>query len=685
MRQNLRAIGVAITMLAFAAGPSVAEEGMWTFDNFPAARMSAEMGWAPDEAWLSRIMAGTARLPGCSASNVSAEGLVLTNHHCVIACVQALSSTQANYIEAGFMARARTEERRCPNVSVSVLIGVSDVTARIDTATTGVAPDAFVRARNGEMARIEGACSSGDIRCEVVTLYQGGRYALYRYRRYDDVRLVFAPEHGMAAFGGDADNFQFLRYCTDFAFLRLYSSGAPALTPAYISMRFTPLAEGDIVLTAGNPGTTSRLRTAAELAFERDVNLPWRLSMLAEQRDRLLAFSQAGPDQGRIAAGALQSVGNSLKALAGRRQALADASGFARITAREADLQARVRRNLASRREVGDAWGEIARAQSIYRGFHLAHQLLEARAGERSELFGWARDIVRGGAERAKPDAERIPRFTEARLASVVQGLRAERPIARPFEELHLGFWLSQVREQLTDNAVARRVLGGETPEALAARLSLSRLADPAYRMHLWEGGAAAVAASDDPLIVFVRAWDADARALRARFIAEVEGPVARAQERIARARFRAFGEGQYPDATFSPRVSYGRVEGWTEASGAVGAFTRLGGLYGRATGAAPFVLSQRWIEARARLDPETIFNVSSSNDIISGNSGSPLLDREGRVVGVAFDGNIHSLGGEYFYDGALNRNVTVAASLIREALAQVYGMDALLAELEGE
>ncbi len=684
MRQNLRAVGAAIAMLASAIGPSAAEEGMWTFDNFPAARMAADMGWAPDEAWLSRVMAGTARLPGCSASNVSAEGLVLTNHHCVIACVQALSSAQANYIEAGFMARARTEERRCPNVSISVLTGITDVTARIDTATAGVAPDAFVRARNGEIARIEGACSSGDIRCEVVTLYQGGRYALYRYRRYDDVRLVFAPEHGMAAFGGDADNFHFPRYCIDFAFLRLYNSGAPALTPVHLSMRFTSLGEGDIVLTAGNPGTTSRLRTAAELAFERDVNLPWRLSMLSQQRDRLIAFSRQGPEQDRIASGALQSVGNSFKALSGRRQALADASGFARVTAREADLQARVRRNLASRREVGDAWGEVARAQSAYRGFHLAHQLLEARAGERSDLFGWARDIVRGGAERDKPDAERIPRFTDARLASVVQGLRAERPIAPAFEELHLGFWLSKLREQLGDNPAARRVFGGEDPEVLAARLSPSRLADPMYRMHLWDGGAAAVAASDDPMIVFVRAWDADARALRARFIAEVEGPVARAQERIARARFRAFGDSQYPDATFSPRVSYGRVTGWTEPSGAIGAYTRLGGLYERATGVPPFALSQRWIEARARLDPDTIFNLSSSNDIISGNSGSPLLDREGRVVGVAFDGNIHSLGGEYFYDGAFNRNVTVAATLIRVALVQVYGMDALVAELEG-
>jgi hypothetical protein len=498
--------------------------------------------------------------------------------------------------------------------------------------------------------------------------------------------LVFAPEHGMAAFGGDPDNFNFPRYDVDFSFLRLYEDNAPAATPNHLSMRFTPLAEEEIVLIAGNPGRTSRLRTTTELAFERDVNLPWQLASLAETRGRLIAYAQQGPDQARIASSALQGVENSFKGLSGRRQALADAAGFARVAAAQADLQNRVRRNRAAQREVGDAWGEIERAQAAYRGMFYPYQYLEQRAGERSLLFGWARDLVRAADERAKPDTERLPRYTEARLPTVEQSIRAQRPVTPGFEEIHLAFWLSKMREYLTvDDPMVRRVLGNESPETLAARLSRSRLADPAYRAQLWEGGAAAVAASDDPMIQFVRAWDADARSVRARYVAEVEGPSARAHERIARARFRAFGEGQYPDATFSPRVSYGRVEGWTEPSGrTVGAFTRTAGLYQRATGHAPFVLSQRWIDARPRLDPDAIFNVSSSNDVIGGNSGSPLLDREGRVVGAVFDGNIHSLGGEYFYDGSLNRSVTVASTAIRTALADVYDMGALLAELEG-
>ncbi len=677
-------INHAIAAIALAAGPAAAEEGMWTFDNFPSARMQTELGWAPDQAWLDRVMASTARLPGCSGANVSTQGLVLTNHHCVISCIEAPSTSGANFIADGFMARAPSEERRCPSMSISVLVGIGDVTERVNTATAGVVAEAFARTRNAEMARIEGECSAGAVRCEVVTLYQGGRYGLYRYRRYDDVRLVFAPEHAMAAFGGDPDNFNFPRFCADFAFLRLYESGAPAQTPQHLSMRFSPVTEGEIVLTAGNPGATSRLRSASELAFERDVNLPWRLSMLAEQRDYLATFSQLGADQTRVAASALQGVENSFKALSGRRQALADASGFARIAAREADLQARVRRNRAAQREVGDAWGEVARAQSAYRGFFLAHQLLEARAGERSNLFAWARDIVRGAAERETADAERLPRYTEARLAAVVLGLRAERPIDRSFEQIHLEFWLTKVSGHLAaDNSVTRRVLGDESPEALGARLAQSRLADPAYRTQLWEGGAAAVAESNDPMIAFVRAWDGDARAVRTRYIEQVEGPVARAQERIARARFRAFGEGAYPDATFSPRLSYGRVTGWSEAGAQIGAFTRVGGLFERATGAAPFVITRRWTDASARLDHDTILNLTSSNDSIGGSSGSPLIDREGRVVGALFDGNIHSLGGEYFYDGALNRSITVAATLMRETLLSVYGMDALVGELE--
>lgn len=682
MRNGLRAATAALGVLVFASAPASGNEGMWTFDNFPTARMQAELGWAPDQEWLDRVMAGAARLPGCSGSNVSVTGLVLTNHHCVIACVNSLSSADSNFIRDGFMARAREEERRCPGMAIQILERISDVTASVDAATTGATPETFARVRDTEIARQEGACSSGAHRCEVVTLYQGGRYALYEYKRYDDVRLAFAPEYQIAAFGGDLDNYNFPRYCLDFALLRLYENGAPAATPAHLSMRFTPLTANEIVLTAGNPGVTSRLRTTAEFAFQRDYQLPWALVGLAETRGRLIAYSAQGPEQQRIASNALQGVENLIKRYSGQRTALVD--GFDRISAAETDLRARVARNRVSMREVGDAWGEIERAQTAYRGMFNQYQMLEASAGLRSGLFGWARDIVRAAAERDKPDGERMPRYTQARIATAERAVLGAQPTYPSFEELNLSIWLSKVREYLTvDDPMTRRVLGGESPEALAARLSRSRLADPAYRAQLWQGGAATVAASDDPMIVFVRSWDGEARAARQRFEREVEGPIARAHERIARARFRAFGDASYPDATGTPRVTYGRVEGWSEHGRTIAPFTRISGLYERASGAPPFQLTQRWLDARSRLDPNTIYNASSSNESVGGSSGSPVLDREGRVVGAGFDGNIHGTGGTFLYDPALNRNVSVTATAIEATLTHVYGMDALLTELK--
>ncbi|MGE0742549.1 MAG: S46 family peptidase [Hyphomonadaceae bacterium] len=687
MRQKLRAAIAALGLLALASAPASSEEGHWTFDNIPAARMQQELGWAPDRSWLDRVMAATARIPGCSASNVSGEGLLLTNHHCVLACIGMLSSAQSNYISDGFMARTRDEELRCPGMIVQVLAGIEDVTAAIETATAGATPETFARLRDGEIARLTRACSAGATRCEVVTLYDGGRYALHRYTRYDDVRLVFAPEQDMAAFGGEADNFQFPRYCLDVAFLRVYQNGAPAATPRHLRLRFTPPEDGEIVLIAGNPGPTSRTRTVSELRFERDVGLPWQIQAQTALRDRLVSYAALGPDQMRVAAPAIETANNTLGALVGRRAALQSETGMARVVARETDLRTRVNRNLAAVRDIADAWGEIERAQTARRRLFDRYTYLEQSAGEHSQLFAWARDIVRAGAERQKPAEQRLARYTDARLALLGQNMRTPRYVEPALEEAYFAAWLAGLQRDLSgDAALMQRVFGGESPEALAARLAQSSLSDPVTRAQVWDGGADAVAASSDPLIAFVRAWDDDARQARAAYVSEVEAPVARAQERIARARFRAFGTSHYPDATFSPRISYGRVAGWIDPEqGLVDAFTHLSALYDRATGAQPFVLSQRWIDARAALDGELVYNFATSTDVIGGNSGSPVLDRDGRVIGTVFDGNIHSLGGEFFYDPDLNRSVAVSSALIRTALRDVYGMDSLLAELEAE
>jgi hypothetical protein len=683
----LAAAAVAATVLGAGIGAH-AEEGMWTFDNVPAAAIRDSFGFAPDQAWLDRVRLGAVRLTsGCSAALMSDEGLVQTNHHCVVSCLQDLSTSSNDMVATGLSARTRAEERQCPGVEAQTLLSITNVTQNIEAATAGTTASSFTAARNAEIARLENECRGGqaDRVCEVVTLYQGGQYHLYAYKQYEDVRIVFAPEQQIAFFGGDPDNFNFPRYAFDVSYLRVYENGAPAATPNALQWRSTPLTAGEPTFVAGHPGATGRLLTTAQLEYQRDYFLPWRIATLSEMRGRLIAYMAQGPEQRRIAAETLFGVENTLKALGGRRLALVNEAAFAAFAADEAALQQRIDRNRTLDTMVGDAYAEIAAATETQRSFFLAHQYLEARAGGGSVLFNAARTVARAAADRQLPDSERLRPYTEARLPATRGGVAAPFAVEPELEVLVLTFWLEKMREYMTaDHPLVRQVMGRESPEQLARRLvSETRLADPAYRAALFDGGAAAVAASNDPLIAFVSQFDAEARALGARFRSEVEGPTTRAQERIARARFQLMGTTAYPDATFTLRLSYGAVQGWTEPDGrAIPPFTTTAGLWDRATGADPFIAPASWLAARDRLDPTTIFNVSSTHDIIGGNSGSPLLDRNGDVVGAVFDGNIHSLGGEFFYDGTLNRSVTVAATIVEEALVDVYGMQELVDEL---
>ncbi|MGE0828513.1 MAG: S46 family peptidase [Hyphomonadaceae bacterium] len=686
-------LGRALAAICAAAlapiAPSAAEEGMWTFDNFPTTRMREIYDWAPDQSWLDRVRLGSVRLEsGCSGGLVSNEGLVQTNQHCIVSCLQSLSTAEDDVLQAGVRAMSRGEERRCPGLAAQILVSITDVTLSIEAAAANVPPTDFPRALSAEMRRLTEACRAAAPQnvCRVVTLYQGGRYSLYQYKRYEDVRVAFAPEMQAAFFGGAPDNFNFPRYSFDAAFLRLYENERPAQTPNYLRWRTTPLADGELTFNSGHPGGTSRQMTSAQLAFQRDYFLPWRLDHLAELRGRLSAFSARGPQEALAVGETLFDIENSFKALRGRRLALADEAGFAFVMAREAELRERASHNPAQSRALNEAMAQIAAATAAQRSFFIAHQMAEPRAGAGSRLFLWARDIVRAADERAQPNEARLSIYTDARLPAVERDLLSTETVAPALEEILLSFWLTKLREGLApDDPLVRRILGDESPEALAARLVAgTQLNDPAVRRALWEGGEAAVAASSDPMIVFVRAWDGDARALRSRFERDVEGPIARAQERLAQIRFQTYGASAYPDATFTLRLSYGRVTGWTEADGrAIGPFTRFDGLFARATNAAPFQLAPSWAAAQARLNPQTILNFTTAHDIINGNSGSPVLDRDGRVVGVAFDGNMHSLAGEYFYDGARNRAVSVASTAVLEALVTVYGMNRLAAELQ--
>jgi hypothetical protein len=618
---------------------------------------------------------------------VSPGGLVLTNHHCVRTCVQNLSSNQVNYAEDGFAAATSADERPCAGVQAEILTAIEDVTSRVTAAGAGRSGRDFVAARDAAIADIERAACAGretTSRCQVVSLYQGGQYKLYRYRIYSDVRLVFAPEGQAAFFGGDPDNFNFPRYDLDAAFLRLYENGRAAATPVHLPWKTTPPQQGEVVFVAGNPGTTQRLLTADQLESLRDAILPDTLVWQAELRGRLARFSEESAERARVAENLLFSIENSFKATRGQHQALSSAGFIEQKRRDDRSLQERAKAALAADGETGDPWAEIARVQTDRRVLSRAYTYLEVRAAYGSTLFRYARALVRAADERAKANDVRLPEYTDSRLALLERQVLGALPIYPELEAMLLAFWLSKLREQLTvDAPETKSFLGHDSPETLGARLARSTLGDPAVRKSLWDGGIRAVRASADPMIQYVLATDAASRAVRHDYETRVTGPSDRAAARIARARFAVSGTSTYPDATSTLRLSYGRIIGWTEPGGhRVDPFTRFGGLWERATGQFPYNLPPRVAAARGRVNDATVLNMASDNDIIGGNSGSPVIDARGRVVGAIFDGNIHSLGGAFAFDATLNRAVSVSTAAIVEALDVVYRQPALLKEL---
>jgi hypothetical protein len=674
-------------LLAVAAwsGPARADEGLWTFDNFPAAKVKAAYGVDITAAWGARVQAAAVRLStGCSGSVVSSQGLTLTNDHCVTDCVQGLTSSSHNYQKDGFLAPAHADERRCPQIDADVLVSVTDVTDRMQGAGAGLSGAALVAARDKEEDHIDSEGCGDDLKlhCDVIGLYHGGQYKLYRYHRYTDVRLVFSPGDRTAFFGGDPDNFNFPRYDLDCAFLRLYEDGKPAATPDHL--RWSPRAPvaGEVVFAAGNPAPTFREETVSQLETQRDLVLPLHMTELAELRGRMIRFGEEAPDNQRIVDEPLQELENDYKVEVGRLTALDDAGFMAARRAAEASLRAQAIAKLGPPKH-GDPWAEMASAQAALPDIYVAYHQLEI--GPRgSNLFDYARDLVRAAAERQKRSSDRLPGYTDSQLDALKQAVLNPVPDDPQYEQLLLEFWLSKTRERLTpDDPAARLVLGDESPEALARRLATeSKLADRAVRKALWDGGAKAIAASNDPMIRFMVRIDPEARRIRSAYEDQYVGPTTRAAEKIAKARFAVLGDSVYPDGTFSLRLSYGTVAGWTWRGKTVQPFTSFAGLYDRATGAPPFDLDPRWTAARRKLDPAMVFNISTSNDIIGGNSGSPMLDAKGGVIGAFFDGNILSIGGDYGFDPAVNRAVAVTAQAIDAALTKVYGADALAREL---
>ena len=677
--------GILLALACLAVLPVFADEGMWTFDNFPSSAVKQRYGADITPAWLDHVRLSTIRLTNCTASFVSPTGLILTNHHCVESCLAELSSKEQSLVELGFAAANRSAEQRCAAQLADVLVAAEDVTGAVAKATASLGDAAANDARKRALTTLEQACEqaslkarSGKLRCQAVTLYQGGQYFLYKYKRYDDLRLVFAPEADIAAFGGDPDNFQFPRWSLDFSLLRAYENNKPAATPNFLQINFDGPAAGELVLVAGHPGSTARLQTRAQLEFDRDLPLPITLMRASELRGRFIQFGATNPADGRIVEAPLNSLQNAIKV---RRKELDALNDDALLTGKTESEE-----KLRSSAHLGgpDPWRQIQSATLRERALYLRYVFLESGAGFNSGLFRDARLLVRGAEERPKHNADRLREFTDASLPAMERELYAQVPVYPELEVVTLSQSLDRMREWLgPDDPVVRRLLSRESPDALAARLiAETKLDDAGVRKRLWQGGREAVGASLDPMIELARSVDADARAVRKQYDDEVEAPVAAAAQRIAAARFEAYGTNVYPDATFTLRLNYGTVQGWVENGTPVEPFTTLGRAFERATGASPFKIPDSWMKVKDRLDMRTPFCISTNNDIVGGNSGSPLIDAGGKIVGLMFDGNIHSIAGHYGFNPVNNRAIAVHPAIIREALDKVYGAASLLAEL---
>jgi hypothetical protein len=677
-------------LLAALALPALAaaDEGMWTFDNLPLKLLQDKYGFTPGKQWLDRVRLASVRFnDGGSGSFVSPDGLMITNHHVGLGCIQNISTEERDYVASGFSAPSRGQEPACPGYEVNVLVAMEDVTAKVLGAVKPAMTDkAAGEARKAATARLEKECAerTGQ-RCEVIPLYQGGEYQLYTYKKYTDVRLVFAPEQQTAFFGGDDDNFTFPRHDLDICIMRAYENGAPARPAAYLPWGRAGAADGDLVFVSGNPGSTSRLETVAQLDSERRVIQPKILRSLNRRIGTLKAYAAKSPENERRAKEYIFSYANSIKAREGMLKALQDPKAMAAKAAAEKDLRGRY----AAGRAAGpaDPWETIAAAQRRFDARFSEYRMIELGLMHAPRLLGIAGDIVRYVDEKEKPNDVRLEEFRDSNLESLENELYSPAPIYDDLDEVMLADRLKEAQAELAPaHPFTKAVLGGRTPEQAAHEaVSGTKLKDVAARKALVEGGRAAVAASTDPMIVLARKIDPLARQVRSFKEDDVDAAQKRAGERIAQARWKAFGRTLSPDATFTLRLAFGVVKPYPAEGTIVPARTTFHGLYDRSASfrnRPPWNLMPRWVEHEKDLELQTPFNFVSTADIIGGNSGSPVISRDGEFVGIIFDGNIESLASDYYYSDEVARAVAVDARGIVEALRKVYGAAALVQEL---
>ena len=672
-----------------AINTAIADEGMWPFNNVPREEIKQRYGFAITDAWLKRIQLASVRFNnGGSGSFVSANGLVLTNHHIASDVLSGLSTGENDYLAEGFYARALSQEIKVPGLELDVLVSIDDVTNRVNAAIKTGQRDADAnRARAAEIAAIEKeSLADTGTRGEVVTLYQGGQYNLYRYRQYRDVRLVFAPELNIAFFGGDEDNFNFPRYDLDMVLFRVYEDGKPIKVDNYLKWSKSGAKDGELVFTSGHPILTGRLNTLAHLENLRDTELPFLLKWLGRKRSNLVKYAAQGEDQKRRVQANLINIENAIKSFQGQHKGLQDGSLLARKRQAEQSLRQSIAADPAKQNQYGNAWDAIAKGRRVHSGFYTRYRMLERTAGFASGLFLYARALVRMAAESTKPDAERLPEYTEARRASFERNLYSPHPIHDDLEKLELADSLAFLREELgADDPTVKKILASKSPEARAVELvEGTKLKDADYRKRLGAGGIKAIEEATDPMILLARSIDEESRAIRKRYETEVLSAERESYTKIARAIFDIKGTTLYPDATFTLRLSYGVVKGYQENGKQVPPFTTFAGLYRRAAeqNRPPFELPQRWLGKKSALDLETPFCFVSTNDIVGGNSGSPVINKKAEIVGLLFDGNTQSIVGNFVYDDTQNRAISVDARGMIEALRKVYGANELADEL---
>ena len=687
-----RFFSLVLACTFFCSTGAFADEGMWLYNEPPKDKIKAKYGFELTQQWLDHVRLSSVRFNnGGSGSFVSADGLTFTNHHVGAACVQQLSTEGHDYIKTGFSAKTQAEEAKCPNLELNQLVGIEDVTDKINVGVkSGMSAAEIGAAQRAAMSQVEKDCTtSTGLRCDVVIFYSGQVYNLYKYKKYTDVRLVFAPEFDIAFFGGDPDNFTYPRYDLDITFFRVYENDKPAHIDNYLKWSPTGVKESDLIFVSGHPGNTGRLLTMAQLEFLRDVQYPTALKVYARRIALLQEFGKQSEETSRIAKEDLFGLQNSQKAITGYQSGLLDKSIMGQKAADEAKLRVSFKAD-PKNAGVADPWEEIAQAIKTQQEIFSNLSYLERMRAFPSHLAQFARTLVRAADEKPKPNPDRLREFRDSALPSLEQQLFSTEPIYKNLETTLLADALSEMKESLgKDNPDVQKVLQGKSPgDAAKDLIANTKLDDVAVRKQLYQGGKAAIDASTDPLIIVMRAIDPGARAARKEFEDKVDSVVRRDGGAIAKARFAQSGFTQPPDATFTLRLSYGVVTGYEENGKPIPFATNIGGAYEHAAehgSQPPYNLPESWLKSKSKLDLKTPFNFVSTADIIGGNSGSPTVDKKGEVVGIIFDGNIESLPWNFAYSDVQGRAVSVDSRGIQEALRKVYGATALADELMGK